>query len=933
MISRKTGTSKIKLQSIAICPILPTFLTIADENTLNVSNSGKETSFTFDRIVFPSVGLIHDVFGDLTTSLQSIVRMTLLGYDSTVLLYCSHQNTEEVDKSTSRLCLDLLTQLLVEISTSASTFKPLNAVSESISITFCELLDTQIRDLGTDTPTEALRVRELTDNASIIDGLTIHPLLSVESLQDLLEAALERRTVICSGQTDGPSNSTATANSKDLSKLRCKLIGEVGTFIAQVTIKQTVWLSAQHAVKRQVLLRLVSLTPAETLTAAIDSKGYKACVPLRTALRPRRAIPWLAVHEQAALANQLKNSLKALTTLTRVVHSLSKHQDVADVHIPFRDSLLTRLLRSSLHGNCFLSMITVPSAVDAAQASRTLRFAAEISQLYNTIWINEEVFVQVLEDGRSNSGASAAATAAASDGTVAANGAMDAGEHVESQAADLLPDGSFRPQVSSFDKFASLQASMGNEMQQLAAELEALEQLRWTSMSQMHLQLEAINQLPIDSTLPGVALQDMDNQQEFDGINGLLQSTPPRQALQDGSTSSEHALHSSPVGRSSPKPPTSPLKAAGAIAPTSRLSPGQLPPLVASSSSPSTPRQLLHAGGGNQTAGSLFDSPVDSTSSSSKQPQRRGSLTESDRLRSNSIKKQRELEPIRSSTASTATRSMPAGAAVNARQTVRKLSVSSSSSSSAVIAGVGTRSSFQSSSAKVNNGNSILTTSARSPSLPAVDGSKRQPTSGTLTQLHPPILSLPTSASVAEVLLTAGSNVDGASVGGDLYSAQILPPAAVVACDELTHPNNADMEEDRGGTADCVDGQIEQDDAASANSDSDAEDETSDPTSAETSAVAETQTSSSTKAFPALLSTTSPADDVVTVSEEKKSNYSLRTRRIEGVVATEDQDDAGDGLAPAEREFLRYVSTNQVAKAQASLQHGVNVLVKNTFER
>eukprot|EP01034_Spumella_vulgaris_P042483 gene42483-52690_t len=118
---------------------------------------------------------------------------------------------------------------------------------------------------------------------------------------------------------------------------------------------------------------------------------------------------------KSATSLLLSGCLKSLSTLTRVVQvlrgntntpsalatgevsaAISTSSSAADSskkkHVPYRDSVLTRLLRRSLHGNCYMAMLTfVTAASGADNVARILRFAAEIGGLYNYISINQQV--------------------------------------------------------------------------------------------------------------------------------------------------------------------------------------------------------------------------------------------------------------------------------------------------------------------------------------------------------------------------------------------------------------------------------------------------------------------------------------------------------------------------------------------------------------
>jgi hypothetical protein len=60
-------------------------------------------------------------------------------------------------------------------------------------------------------------------------------------------------------------------------------------------------------------------------------------------------------------------------------------------HVPFRDSLLTRMLKQSLHGNCYMTVMTVVDARDTDSTLRALKFAGNLSGFCNKIAVNERM--------------------------------------------------------------------------------------------------------------------------------------------------------------------------------------------------------------------------------------------------------------------------------------------------------------------------------------------------------------------------------------------------------------------------------------------------------------------------------------------------------------------------------------------------------------
>lgn len=89
--------------------------------------------------------------------------------------------------------------------------------------------------------------------------------------------------------------------------------------------------------------------------------------------------------------DECKNINKSLSCLGMVIAALTERQPQA--HIPYRNSVLTRLLSDSLGGNCKTTMLTMISpAPEAFQESlSSLKFAERAKKIRNKPLINEDL--------------------------------------------------------------------------------------------------------------------------------------------------------------------------------------------------------------------------------------------------------------------------------------------------------------------------------------------------------------------------------------------------------------------------------------------------------------------------------------------------------------------------------------------------------------
>ena len=89
----------------------------------------------------------------------------------------------------------------------------------------------------------------------------------------------------------------------------------------------------------------------------------------------------------------------SLHFLEQVIVALQERADGNEyVHVPYRNSLMTTLLRDSLGGNCQTIMIATASADEDAfdESVSTCRFAQRVGKISNQVFVNEELDVDVL---------------------------------------------------------------------------------------------------------------------------------------------------------------------------------------------------------------------------------------------------------------------------------------------------------------------------------------------------------------------------------------------------------------------------------------------------------------------------------------------------------------------------------------------------------
>ncbi|CAK0836471.1 unnamed protein product, partial [Prorocentrum cordatum] len=98
------------------------------------------------------------------------------------------------------------------------------------------------------------------------------------------------------------------------------------------------------------------------------------------------------------LATEAKAINLSLHYLERVIVALHSRSRGQDTHVPYRDSMMTSVLRDSLGGNCRTTMVAC-AAVESSnipESISTCSFAQRVAQIKNNAKVNEELDPKLL---------------------------------------------------------------------------------------------------------------------------------------------------------------------------------------------------------------------------------------------------------------------------------------------------------------------------------------------------------------------------------------------------------------------------------------------------------------------------------------------------------------------------------------------------------
>ncbi|XP_066947752.1 LOW QUALITY PROTEIN: kinesin-like protein KIF14 [Macrobrachium rosenbergii] len=194
---------------------------------------------------------------------------------------------------------------------------------------------------------EALRVREHPENGPYVEGVACHLVSSYDDLQTWLLLGNKERSIAATGMNDKSSRSHAVFTIK----------------LTQTVVEDVE--GEQLESSKVSVINLVDLAGSERL-AASQSQGDRL--------------------KEGVCIN------KSLLTLGKVITALAESAGRRRTFIPYRESVLTYLLKESLGGNSRTAMIATisPCKSHLDESLSTLRYAQQARKIVNHNYVNED---------------------------------------------------------------------------------------------------------------------------------------------------------------------------------------------------------------------------------------------------------------------------------------------------------------------------------------------------------------------------------------------------------------------------------------------------------------------------------------------------------------------------------------------------------------
>lgn len=227
-------------------------------------------------------------------------------------------------------------------------------ITYKIELSYMEIYSEQVRDLLVKQQKD-LRVRQHPELGPYVEGLTQLLVRDYESIEKLIEQGSKERIVAATKMNAQSSRSHA------------------------ILVLHFTQISNEYGKTKELIskINLVDLAGSERVdSSGVTGINFKEAIDINKSL----STLGIVINKLAAAANKNSPSIKT--------SRLGAQKDF----IPFRDSVLTWILKESLGGNSKTVMVAnvSPSSLNYNETLNTLRYAANAKQIVNNVKINED---------------------------------------------------------------------------------------------------------------------------------------------------------------------------------------------------------------------------------------------------------------------------------------------------------------------------------------------------------------------------------------------------------------------------------------------------------------------------------------------------------------------------------------------------------------
>lgn len=240
-------------------------------------------------------------------------------------------------------------------------------VSYKIEMSYLEIYSEEVRDLLSRTPTSKLKVREHPEFGPYVEGLSQILTNDFSTIEQLIEQGNRERTTAVTLMNDQSSRSHAILTIYFTQLIDEPELGKTREIVSKIN--------------------LVDLAGSERVElSGVTGTNFKEAIQINKSLSVLTVV-----------INKLAERQK-----TKIVPR-GKHTTSLSSHVPYRDSVLTFILRESLGGNSKTFMIAAisPSSLCYSESISTLRYASSAKKIKNNVKVNEDPsdkLIKVLRD-------------------------------------------------------------------------------------------------------------------------------------------------------------------------------------------------------------------------------------------------------------------------------------------------------------------------------------------------------------------------------------------------------------------------------------------------------------------------------------------------------------------------------------------------------
>nr|OQO13835.1 hypothetical protein B0A51_17532 [Rachicladosporium sp. CCFEE 5018] len=244
-----------------------------------------------------------------------------------------------------------------------------SAITYNVHVSYFEIYNEHVKDLLTPrtTPPTYLKIRESKSDGVYVQNLTDEPVRCYEDIERLMKVGDMNRTTASTKMNDTSSRSHA---------------------VFTLTLKQIQHdIATDSTIERLARMRLVDLAGSERANRT-EATGQR----LREGGNINQSLTTLG-RVIAALADPKRQKANRMSSLP------NQQRRRAEV-VPYRDSVLTWLLKESLGGNSKTAMVACISPGDYEETLSTLRYADQAKRICTKAHVNQDAVSAAERDAK-----------------------------------------------------------------------------------------------------------------------------------------------------------------------------------------------------------------------------------------------------------------------------------------------------------------------------------------------------------------------------------------------------------------------------------------------------------------------------------------------------------------------------------------------------